>query len=225
MNWQVNQNCLVCKQSSSTLLCNYCTDDLDLFDCERFQHNLLLWPKVKRDLAKVKFPQILALANYQWPISRLLTGLKFSAKLPNALALAALFQQHCLTGLHSPPQAILPMPLHGSRYFSRKFNQSIELAKHISKISGIPIDSRIIKRSKATQPQTNLTATQRQKNLRNAFTLDNKASMQLRQYQHVALFDDVVTTGSTMSHAYELLHKYHPDLKIDVWSICITLTS
>ncbi|WP_233267352.1 ComF family protein [Paraglaciecola sp. L3A3] len=171
------------------------------------------------------FPQILALADYQWPISKLLTGLKFSAKIPNALALATLFQQKCLASLPEIPQAILPMPLHSQRYFTRKFNQSIEIAKQISKLTAIPVDTSIIKRSKATQPQTNLTAIQRRKNLRNAFTLDQQAMIRLQQYQHLALFDDVVTTGSTMNHAYELLHKLHPKLRIDVWSICITLTS
>ena len=78
---------LICKQSTSTSICQYCIDDLILFDLQRYQHNLMYSPKVSLGLAKVDFPSVMALADYQWPISKLLTGLKFSKMCPNAHAL------------------------------------------------------------------------------------------------------------------------------------------
>ena len=218
-----NQNCLVCKQSSSSAICQYCFDDLTLFDIDRYQHNLMLSPKVSLGLAKVDFTQVIALADYQWPLSKLLTGLKFSKHVPNSHALATLFVRHCLSSMPALPQLIIPMPLHKNRYLLRKFNQSIELAKQICKLSQLNMDTSIISRCKSTPAQTNLSASQRHKNLRNAFDINEAAQQRLKHYHHIALFDDVITTGSTMNCAYRSLRKHNPNLRIDIWSICLTV--
>jgi ComF family protein len=180
-------------------------------------------PKVQRGLAKVDFPQVLALADYQWPLSKLLTGLKFSRHVPNAQALAAVFVKHCLSSIPELPQLIIPIPLHKNRYLFRKFNQSIELAKHICKLGQLDLDTSIISRCKSTPAQTDLSAAQRNKNLRNAFEVNDGSQLRLKQYQHIALFDDVITTGSTMNCAYHCLRKHNSNLQIDIWSICLTL--
>ena len=219
----IEQHCLLCKQSSEHLICQYCIHDLALFELKAHRYNLMLMPKVKRGLAKVDFPRVLALTQYQWPLSRLLTGLKFSAYIPNAKALATLFVEHCMQDQKKLPQLIIPIPLHKNRYLSRKFNQSIELAKQINKLTHIPIDTSIISRTKATQAQTNLSAAKRRKNLKNAFYVPPSSIEKLEKYQHVALFDDVITTGTTMNYAYNSLHVLQPNLRIDIWSICITL--
>ena len=224
MQIALSQSCLVCKQTSNSAICQYCTDDLALFDIDRYHHNLMLSPKINKGLVNVDFPQVLALADYQWPLSKLLTGLKFSKQVPNAHALATLFVKHCLRSNSVLPQLIIPMPLHKNRYLFRKFNQSIELTKHICRLSQLDMDTSIISRCKSTPAQTDLSAAQRRKNLQNAFAIDATAAQRLKNYKHIALFDDVITTGSTMNAAYRSIRKYHPSLKIDVWSICLTLT-
>ncbi len=223
MKVTLSQSCLVCKQSSGTSICQYCFDDLTLFDIDLYQHNLMLSPKVNLGLAKVDFPQVLALADYQWPLSTLLTGLKFSKNVPNAHALAALFVEHCLNSIPKLPQLIIPIPLHKNRYLLRKFNQSMELTKQICKLSQLKMDTSIISRCKSTPAQTDLSAVQRRKNLRNAFKINEAAQQRLKDYQHIVLFDDVITTGSTMNCAYRSLRKHNPNMKIDIWSICLTL--
>ena len=223
MNFTIPQSCLVCNQNSQSSLCEYCMQDLSLFDVGKYQHNLLYMPNVAKGLPQVDFPQVLALADYQWPLSKLLTGLKFSQHLPNAYALAALFVKHCLTCAPNLPQVVVPMPLHKNRYAYRKFNQSIELAKTICKLSQLKLDTSIIKRPKSTSAQTHLTAVQRRSNLRQAFEINKTALERLKTYEHIAIFDDVITTGSTMNCAYRCLNKHNPRLKIDVWSICLTL--
>lgn len=223
MHTWLSQNCLVCKQLSNTGICQYCFDDLTLFDLERYSHNLMLSPQVKRGLAKVDFPEVLALADYQWPMSKLLTGLKFSKHIPNAHALAGIFVKHCLNAIPVLPELIIPIPLHKNRYLHRKFNQSIELTKQICKQGQLNMNTSIMTRCKSTPAQTDLSAAQRRKNLSHAFDIGEAAHRQLKKYKHIALFDDVITTGSTMNGAYRCLRKRHPDLKIDVWSICLTL--
>ncbi|MFT4941483.1 MAG: ComF family protein [Paraglaciecola sp.] len=219
----VKQNCLLCQQSSARLICDYCRTDLETFSCAEHQQNLLNWPKAKRGLKSVKFKTLLALADYQWPLSRLLTGLKFSAQLSNAKALAQLFYQNSLVELSALPEVIIPMPLHNRRYCQRKFNQSIEIAKHLSQLTGIRLDTNLLKRIKKTQPQTTLSVAQRKVNLEQAFALNHGQYLDTQDYTHIVLFDDVVTTGATMDAAYNLLATTFPASRIDVWCICLTL--
>lgn len=223
MKLTISQKCLVCKQSSDVSICQFCFDDLTLFDIDLYQHNLMLSPRVSQGLQNVDFPQVMALADYQWPLSKLLTGLKFSKHIPNAHALAVLFVKHCLTSIPILPQLIIPMPLHKNRYLFRKYNQSIELAKQICRLSQLEMDCSILSRCKSTKAQTDLSATQRRKNLHNAFAVSDASQVRLQAYNHIALFDDVITTGTTMNGAYHTLLQYNPDMKIDIWSICLTL--
>jgi ComF family protein len=219
----IQQNCLVCRQPSQRLVCTYCSGDLAKFDGLEHKHNLLNWPPVQRGLKTASFSNLIALADYQWPLSTLLTGLKFSAKLPNALALAELFYQYTVSTLPSLPDAIIPLPLHPSRYRQRTFNQSIEIAKQLGKLCHVPVDNHLLRRIKKTKAQTELSASQRKTNLQNAFALCQSQQNKLHEYQHIALFDDVVTTGATMDAAYQLLVNTKYSLRIDIWCICLTL--
>jgi ComF family protein len=212
------QSCIICQQNSRALICQYCKEDLPLFDLLLCQYNLLNIPRVKSGLTNVEFTHLLALADYQWPLAKLLRDLKFSAKLQYSRALAELFVAHCLLGNRAHPQAILPIPLHSSRYIRRKYNQSIEITKHISKLSGIPLDLSVLMRHKPTSAQSVLSGAKRRTNLRDAFTL-----MTPTNYTHIALFDDVLTTGATMQSVYQLLKKNYPQMQIDIWTICLTL--
>lgn len=212
------QLCLLCRQSSEVLICDFCTRDLLLFDCKSYDYNLLNWPKVRRGLKQLNAENVLALADYQWPLSRLLTGLKFSKKILHANALAKLFVTHALGDLHPRPQAIIPVPLHPKRYQTRKYNQSVELGKCISALTGIELISGMLTRHKATQTQTSLSSNQRKANVKNAFSLHSAI-----KYQHIAILDDVITTGATVEAIYQLIRRQYPEIRIDIWSICLTL--
>ncbi len=217
----VRQNCLICKQSSLQTICQFCIDDLTPFDNKI--DNLIDWPPVANGLADVHFKHLLAFSDYQWPISRLLTGLKFSRKTHHAHALSKLFYQNRLIHLNPIPELIIPVPLHSNRYLVRKFNQSIELAKHIGKLSSIPIVTNWITRTQSTAQQSLLSAAKRKHNMRRAFSLTNTANSSIQATKHIAIFDDVVTTGATVDAIYQLLKQANPNLRIDIWSICITL--
>lgn len=182
------------------------------------QHNLLLWPTAARGLKHPKFDQIIALADYQWPLSKLITQLKFSGKALNSAALAHLFVNKALANVSCKPDMILTVPLHWSRLLVRKYNQSELIAKEISRLSGIPVVNNAVIRVKATAAQSNLNASQRQKNVRHAFELSTPISA-----DKVAIFDDVVTTGATVNAIAQLLKREYPHLTIQVWSICLTL--
>jgi len=218
------QNCLICRQLSETLICRYCQVDIPLFQQQQKPINLLLWPEIKRGLGQVNFDQIYALADYRWPLNQLLTGLKFQGRLPHAKALAELFVSHALGADFNRPQAIVPMPLHNNRFLERKYNQSIILGKHLQSLMGIPLLTDTLIKSKATLAQSGLSAAKRRANVKHAFALSKTASRSLDVLQHIALFDDVITTGATANSAYTCLASAFPHLQIQVWSICLTLT-
>lgn len=100
-----------------------------------------------------------------------------------------------------PVDAYCPVPLHPRRERSRGFNQSELIAGELSKITGIPVDTSALRRTRNTPPQVNMeTSIDRQRNITNAF--ECTADVQGRRYM---LIDDVVTTGSTMSACADAL--------------------
>ncbi len=136
--------------------------------------------------------QIQALFLYQEPIRLLIQQFKFSRKLEYSGLFSALIAEKIL---HQPkqPDVLIPVPLHSSRLRSRGFNQSWEITKQLSGITGITASHKICHRIKKTPLQTGLKASQRKRNLKLAFsiTADVKGL-------HVCIVDDVMTTGSTL---------------------------
>ncbi|MDP5029860.1 MAG: ComF family protein [Paraglaciecola sp.] len=219
----IMQDCLICRQLSKRLICTYCQQDLVTLQPPGTDKNLMLLPNVAKGLAQVEFKTLYAVCDYQWPISKLLTALKFGAKLPNARALAELFVKHNVNTHFVLPKAILPIPLHKNRFLWRKYNQSVEICRHISQLTSVPSLHSALTRKNATLAQTKLSAAQRKVNLRQAFQISSSGFSQLANIDHIALFDDVTTTGATANAAYRCLKNTFPQLKIDIWSICVTL--
>ena len=86
----------------------------------------------------------------------------------------------------------------------------------LGELTGIPCDTRLLRRIRATPQQTRLSAGQRRRNLRGAFQIAP------HHYRHVALLDDVVTTGATAGQLTRLLHE-SGIARVEVWAICRTL--
>ena len=111
------------------------------------------------------------------------------------------------------PEAIIPIPLHHQRYMQRGYNQAFEIAKLISRKLNIPVDNNCLRRIRPTQAQAGLSAYKRQKNILKAFEAINQ-----KAYRHIAVVDDIVTTGSTVNEATKILHR--AGIKtVDVWAL------
>jgi ComF family protein len=110
------------------------------------------------------------------------------------------------------PDLIVPVPLHKFRYRERGFNQAIEIAKIFSKELHIPLDITSCIRHHDTPHQIELSAKQRRKNMKNVFTLIKPINA-----NHVAILDDVMTTGSTAHELASLLKKAGVS-RIDIWA-------
>ena len=91
--------------------------------------------------------------------------------------------------------ALIPVPLHWRRLWSRRFNQSAALAEAISRASGVAVLHEALKRVRATPQQVGLSKTERADNVQGAFKVPNKAAVAGRR---LVLIDDVLTSGATV---------------------------
>ena len=91
------------------------------------------------------------------------------------------------------PSLLIPVPLHWRRQWSRGYNQSLELARVLGKQLSIAVDASAAKRLRATKDQIGQSAAQRRNNLKGAFAVSPRVAG-----LHIALIDDVMTTGATL---------------------------
>jgi ComF family protein len=164
-------------------------------------------------LKKPNYDSTRAMFVYAEPVRYLIRSLKFRANYSCARLLGLLMADH-LRSIDAPvPELIIPVPLHRNRLQQRGFNQSIELARPLSKIFRIPMPLDLCIRRRDTAPQYGLISRERQKNIRNAFTVSRRI-----EKSHVAILDDVITTGCTVNELARILRRCGVEM-IDVWSI------
>ncbi|PID34245.1 MAG: amidophosphoribosyltransferase [Thiotrichales bacterium] len=153
---------------------------------------------------------------YESPIKEYIRDGKTGKQLDKLRILADLLAENLLLRIEKPPQAIIPIPLHNSRLKSRGFNQAIELARPLADKLNIPLLNHAIVRSRATEEQKRLPAAQRAKNMAQAFSI-----VKAIPYEHIALFDDVVTTGATCRTLRNQLLRH--DIKtVQIWCCATT---
>lgn len=156
---------------------------------------------------------------YAAPIDRWLVGLKFYEQLTVAPFLAeCLWKKCCVTYQQQAwPQLLIPVPLHSARLRQRGFNQALVIARYVAKLSHLPLSRYSVIKHRLTSPQTTLSKNARRRNLKNAFSVTKNLNV-----SHVALIDDVYTTGATAQAVASLLLK-HGVKRVDVWCVARTL--
>jgi ComF family protein len=101
---------------------------------------------------------------------------------------------------------VVPVPLHWRRFFSRRFNQSAELARAVAGLTGKRFEPSAVRRVKVTRQQVGLGQREREDNVRGAFRVPSEAEIHVTG-RHVLLVDDVYTTGATVSAVARALKK------------------
>lgn len=142
----------------------------------------------------------LAVYDYRGAGRELVRAFKFSdhPELARPLSqLAAPLLREC----GEPIDLIVPVPLHVTRCWTRGYNQSLLLAQLCAAELGVPCVE-ALRRTRRTPHQAGLSREKRLKNLKNAFTVCNAASI---AGKNVWLLDDVLTTGTTLNEAAETL--------------------
>jgi ComF family protein len=151
---------------------------------------------------------------YDYPLDWLIHGLKYRREAACGRVLGALLARRLLAQpARTFPEMIIPTPLSTRRYRDRGFNQAVELARPISAAIGVPWRADLVIRQRDTREQTGLGRKERRRNVRGAFALCRPAPA-----RHVAILDDVVTTGSTAHELARLLRRGGVST-IEVWAV------
>jgi ComF family protein len=151
-----------------------------------------------------------AVFRYEAPLDRLLPRLKFHEDLA-AGRLCAELMAEALAGV-SRPDALIPLPLHHRRLRARGFDQTLELARPLARALALPLRDDVLARVRETAPQSRLDAAARRRNLKGAFVVRPGIALPA----HVALIDDVMTTGATLHAAAAALRRAGV-ARVDAW--------
>ena len=213
------KNCLLCGASSDNDLCGPCRDSLPHLPSNRCP--VCASPAAEKLVCGAcladppAFAHTVAAVSYAFPVDAMIYSLKYRAN----LAMAPILTDLLITQIDplTLPDFIVPMPLHPARLRERGFNQALEIARCVAKKTGIALLPNVCKRIKNTVSQTGLPWKEREKNIRGAFSCE----MDLTG-KHIAVLDDVMTTGATLNELARLLRK-RGAVKVSGWVVARTL--
>ncbi|WP_419418972.1 ComF family protein [Legionella sp. D16C41] len=182
--------CVICQlplADDSILQCGYCIKQKPIYD------------------------QVLTAYIFEEPLRTLIHQFKYQ----QALYLNSLLTKLMLDALPNQSyysDCLIPIPLHPKRLYNRGFNQSVILAQALGKKLAIPVDLRVLHKTRNTQPQATLSRKQRHSNLNSSFTVHTN------HYQHVTIIDDLLTTGSTANEVAKALKDKNIQ-RVDIWCL------
>ncbi|TXI06614.1 MAG: ComF family protein [Rhizobium sp.] len=216
-NFWPSCRCLYCGGPSVKMaICAACTVSLPWIEqacsgCARPQN----FNGLCRRCLKKPMPFDAAWAAFQLdsPIREAIHTMKYRAGFAQAKLLGQLFAQKIGRRALPLPAVIIPVPLHQGRLRIRGYNQSRELALAIQRSLAIEVAPDLARRIRATPDQIGQSRSQRQKNLRGAFAVDARI-----KGQHVALLDDVMTTGATLAELATAARRAGA-ARIEAWAI------
>ncbi len=206
----LSQDCTLCGVRSQESLCGDCHRDLPFRGatgcphCNAHSADNQICGACLSD--PPHFDDTTSAFHYSYPLDRLVQAYKFNARLGLlplfADALSRAIRAKRTNAAATTPDLVIPLPLAPKRLAERGFNQSSLLGAQVSTALNIRFEARGMLRVRETPPQTGLNREARLKNVRGAFDcvhrLDGK---------HVAVVDDVMTTGATLSEAAKALKK------------------
>ncbi|MFJ3487070.1 ComF family protein [Pseudomonas sp. NPDC090202] len=226
--WLKNiQNCLLCDEQtdSPTPICTPCESELPwLMDC--CEHCALPLPMSGLTCAHCTrqppaFNEVVVPWLYDFPIDALVTRFKHQGKWPLGRLLGELLGQHLQDRFEQGlprPDILIPVPLARQRMRQRGYNQAAMLAHWLGEQLQLPVQERAVQRLKNTPAQQGLNAKARKRNLRDAFAVVQPEAIEGR---HIALIDDVLTTGATADALARLLINAGAR-KVDVYCLART---
>jgi ComF family protein len=206
---------MVSRQLAATLfpprccLCSFEGSSLDLDLCTHCRADLP-WSEIEAMLIPLRFEP---------PVDGLIRRLKYHRVLANARVLGVLLADAARQRAAPLPKLLVPVPLHPARLRERGFNQAAAIARYASRMLEIPVAHHAARRVRDTPSQTRLGQAERQRNLRGAFAVSNpRQQRRLQLADHVAIVDDVLTTGSTMNELRGVLLAAGVR-QVDVWAV------
>jgi ComF family protein len=217
-NLRLGQDCMLCLASCGTrLLCHACTSSLPRIACScracgiPLEHDAICGECLSHPFA---FDAALSCFEYRFPLDRLVQRFKFSGDLAIGRWLAWQLADRVAD---ARADLVVAPPLTRARLRQRGFNQALEIAKVVARRVGARCDIDGISRLRDTAPQAGLRRRERRANLRGAF----RCNLNLDAL-HVAVVDDVMTTGATLDAMASAL-KERGAARVSAWSVARTV--
>lgn len=164
------------------------------------------------------FSRTVAVFGYTFPLDKLIRALKYGERMELAHSFADQLAQHIIIR----PDFMIAMPLHPTRLQERGFNQSLELARRLEKKLHIPVLTNVCERVRDTPPQSTLSQQARNKNMQQAFACTKNFGTQDLSGQHIAIVDDVMTSGASLNEVARVLRAAGAR-EVSAWVVARTL--
>lgn len=213
--------CLLCLQATEQHICTLCLADCGFIHSHILRQNLLIHNLndseqyfVHDVIINAKFDELWVLDIYQYPLTVLIPKLKFYNQPHIATLLAQWFVLYRVARMDRLPEALIPVPIHWRRMWQRGYNQSHLLCAELSRRLYIPSLENSVTRKHHTRPQSELNLADRRTNIQDVFTVDTDS---LASINHIAIVDDVVTTGTTINDLCRSIYQVAPHINITVW--------
>lgn len=201
------------------VLCMNCETELP----ETGYHNIMDNQTAQQLAGRIPFIHATSFAYFtdEGLLQHLLHGLKYKNKKYIGLYLGELSGRRLMeTGWANNIDMIIPVPLHPAKEAKRGYNQSLLIAEGMSKAIGKPAQQGALIRNRQTESQTRKTRNERVSNMKGAFGIAQKGSLNGR---HILLCDDVLTTGATIEACAQALLE-EESIKISVATIGIAVS-
>ena len=210
------RTCAVCGASLNATeqkLCGSCLLELPYIGCEDFYDN----PSARLFWGRIPVERACSFMHYHHDAEshNLLVNLKYRHRPDLGAWLGRLMARELLPrGFFEGIDCIVAVPLHWQRHWQRGYNQSRELARGLSKATGIPLLRRAVVRARNNKSQTRMSTAERMQNTQQLF----QARLSLAG-RHVLLVDDVLTTGATLSACAQAILDVSPDVRISILTL------
>lgn len=199
------QDCTLCGVRTRLLLCAACDADLPRMPDVACPQCGEWSPEGDRCgqciSAPPHFDATVAALRYEFPVDKLMQAFKFRAQLSLAEFFAkALARRMAATAAEF--DEVVPMPMASARLAQRGYDQTTLIAEALVRELPTLVLLRRLTKLRDTPPQSGLDREARLKNVRGAFECTRNLTG-----RHVAILDDVMTTGATLSEAARALKK------------------
>ena len=188
------KRCYFCASTQSgTKMCDRCLQSIDYLPVKIFKN--------------INGVNVYCATVYKDIIQKMIRGLKYHKQRELALYQAKIMYQYwCNLEISKQNFVIVPVPISNKRLKERHYNHMSLVANEFAKLTGYEINENLIIRVKDTKPQYKLSKAQRAKNLKGAFEAI-KENFAEEKEKNFLIFDDILTTGSTISEITKIFQK------------------
>lgn len=215
------ETCLICEQelsSSEHSICSFCSQDLEYTHFEKYTEptelDKLFWGRVK-----IEHTFSLLFFRKEKSTQQILHALKYKHSPQVGIEFGRIIGRTLKSyPLSKEIDLLVPVPIHPKKEFQRGYNQSEELANGISDILSVPVDPHFLKKQQHTGSQTRKGRFERWDNVSSVFRIGKSRSAP----KHIAIVDDVITTGATLESIVRTVQENYPDIRVSIISLALT---